>query len=70
MSTFSSPVRDLFVTTAVASEVTAATFITGASAGEVAILNKDGSAAATYGSDAYILWKEGNGLINLGSYPL
>jgi len=61
MSTFSRPARDLFVTTAVASEVTAATFIASASAGEVAILKKDGSAAAAYGSDAYVLWKEGNG---------
>jgi len=61
MSTFSTPVRDLFVTTAVASETTAATFIASASAGEVAVLKKDGSAVAAYGSDAYILWKEGNG---------
>ena len=63
MSTFSSPVRDLIITSAVASETTAATFIASASAGEVAVLNKDGQAAATYGSDAYILSKDLNGRV-------
>lgn len=61
MSTFSFPVRDLFITSAVASEVTAATFIASASAGEVAVLKHDGTAAATFGEDAYILGKDLNG---------
>lgn len=63
MSTFSFPVRDLIITSAVASETTAATFIASASAGEVAILNKDGQTAAAYGSDAYILSKDLNGRV-------
>ena len=61
MSTFSFPVRDLFITSAVASEVTAATFIASASAGEVAVLKKDGSAVAAYGEDAYVIGKDLNG---------
>lgn len=61
MSTFSRPVRDLFIATGYASETTAATFIASASASEVAVLKKDGSAAAAYGEDAYVLWKEANG---------
>ena len=52
MSTFSFPVRDLFITSAVASEETAAAFIASASAGEVAVLNKNGTALASYGEDA------------------
>ena len=63
MSTFSFPVRDLIITSAVASETTAATFIASASAGEVAVLNKDGQTAAAYGSDAYILSKDLNGRV-------
>jgi len=61
MSTFSTPVRDLFIATGYASETTAATFIASASASEVAVLKKDGTAAAAYGEDAYVLWKEANG---------
>lgn len=61
MSTFSFPVRDLFIATGVASEVTAATFIASASASEVAVLKKDGSAAAAYGEDAYVIGKDSNG---------
>lgn len=63
MSTFSTPVRDLFIATGAASETTAATFITGADNGEVAVLKKDGSAAAAKGTDAYVLFKDGQGRI-------
>lgn len=63
MSTFSFPVRDLIITSAVASETTAASFIASASAGEVAVLNKNGQAAASYGEDAYILSKDLNGRV-------
>lgn len=61
MSTFSFPVRDLIVTSAVAAEVTVATFIASASNGEVAILKRDGSAASAAGTDAYIVSKDSNG---------
>jgi len=63
MSTFSFPVRDLIITSAVAAETTAITFINSASNGEVAILNKDGQTAAAAGSDAYILSKDLNGRV-------
>ena len=61
MSTFSFPVRDLFIATGYASETTAATFIASASTNEVAVLKKDGSAAAVHGEDAYVLYKDSNG---------
>lgn len=63
MSTFSRPVRDLFITTGAATETTVATFIASASNGEVTVLKKDGSAAAAAGSDAYIINKDSNGRI-------
>jgi len=63
MSGFSTPVRDLFITTAVASETTAATFIASASNGETAVLKKDGSAAAAKGEAAYVIGKDSNGRI-------
>lgn len=61
MSTFSFPARDLFIATGYASETTAATFIASASASEVAVLKKDGQAAAAYGEDAYVVAKDSNG---------
>ena len=61
MSTFSFPVRDLFITGGLATETTPATFIASASNGEVAVLKKDGTAAAAAGSDAYIIAKDLNG---------
>jgi hypothetical protein len=61
MSTFSTPVRDLFIATGYATETTAPTFIASASNGEVVALKKDGQAAAAAGSDAYILFKDGQG---------
>ena len=61
MSTFSFPVRDLFITSGLATETTTATFIASASAGEVAVLKKDGSAVAASGSDAYVVGKEASG---------
>lgn len=63
MSTFSTPVRDLFIATGYASETTASTFITGASTGEVAVLKKNGQAAAAKGEDAYVLFKDGQGRV-------
>lgn len=63
MSTFSTPVRDLFIATGYATETTAATFISGASNGEVAALKKNGSAAAAKGEDAYVLFKDGQGRV-------
>jgi len=61
MSTFNFPVRDLIITSAVATETTVATFIASASAGEVAVLKKDGSATAAKGEDAYVVSKDLNG---------
>lgn len=61
MSTFSFPARDLFIATGYASETTSATFIASASASEVAVLKKDGQAAAAYGEDAYVIGKDANG---------
>lgn len=63
MSTTSFPVRDLFIATGYATETTASTFIASASNGEVAVLKKDGTAAAAAGSDAYILGKDSNGRV-------
>ena len=63
MSTFSFPVRDLFITGAAdkASETTIATFIATASNGEITVLKKDGSAAAAAWIDAYVVSKDLNG---------
>ena len=61
MSTFSFPVRDLIITSAVATETTVATFIASASPGEVAVLKKDGTAVAAKGTDAYVVSKELSG---------
>lgn len=61
MSTFSFPARDLFIATGYASETTAATFIASASTNEVAVLKKDGQAAAAFGEDAYVIGKDSNG---------
>jgi len=65
MSTFSFPVRDLFITGAAdkASETTIATFIATASNGEVTVLKKDGSAAAAAGVDAIVVGKDVNGRV-------
>jgi hypothetical protein len=65
MSTFSRPVRDLFITSAAdkASETTIATFIASASNGEVTVLKKDGTGAAAKGSDAYVVGKDLNGRV-------
>lgn len=62
MSTFSFPVRDLFVATGFATQTTTSTFIASATAGQVKVLKKDGSGVATAGSDAYIVAKNGNGV--------
>lgn len=61
MSTFSRPVRDLFIVNAVATETTAKTFIDTASAQEGTVLKKDGTAASAAGSDAYVIAKDANG---------
>lgn len=61
MSTFSFPVRDLFIATGYATETTASTFIASGSVSEVVALKKDGSAAAASGSDAYVIGKDSNG---------
>ena len=63
MSTFSFPVRDLFIATGYASETTPITFINSASTNEVAVLKKDGTAAAVYGEDAYVLYKDSQGRV-------
>ena len=49
MSTFSFPVRDLIITSALATQTTTATFIASATPGQVAVLKKDGSAVAAKG---------------------
>ena len=59
MSTFSFPVRDLFVATGFATQTTTSTFISSATAGQVKVLKKDGSGVAAAGSDAYIVAKNG-----------
>jgi len=61
MSTFSRPVRDLFIANAVASETTAKTFIDSASAQEVTVLKRDGTGASAASNDAYVIGKDSNG---------
>jgi hypothetical protein len=63
MSTFSFPVRDLFVSTGYATETTAATFISTASVGEVVALNKNGQTAPVTGEDTYLLIKDSKGIV-------
>lgn len=63
MSTFSRPVRDLFIATGAATETTVGTFISTTTNGKVTVLKKDGTGAAAAGSDAYIVAKDLNGRV-------
>lgn len=61
MSTFSRPVRDLFIVNAVATETTTKTFIDSASAQEATVLKKDGTGASAANNDCYVVAKDSNG---------
>ena len=62
MATFSvNQVRDIIITTAEATESTAATFLSTASAGESRVLKADGSGVPTTVSDFYVVNKRSNG---------
>lgn len=60
---FNSQISDLFIADGIATEVTSATFTSGASAKEVAILKSDGSGVPTTKEDVVMVGKDINGRV-------